>query len=80
MRLTRTAPRYTVIAGIAALSMPSSEYRTSDRGEAAQASAMPSRKFFFTRPARLLGVEAGSFTELAIMDSCAPASARAVGD
>src|SRR5688500_7140658 len=52
MRLTSSAPRYTAIGGMAALNMPSSEYRTSDLGEAAHANARPCRRFFRTRCAR----------------------------
>src|SRR6185503_18100837 len=52
MRFTRVAPRYTEIGGIAELSMPSSEYRTSDFGDADQASSIPWRRFLRTRLAR----------------------------
>src|SRR6187399_1571589 len=53
IRFTSSAPRYTEIGGMAALSMPSSEYRTSEVGEAAQARAMPWRRFFRTLRARV---------------------------
>src|SRR5688500_10759552 len=42
------------MGGIAEFTMPSAEERISDRGEAAQARAMPSRRFLATRRARLL--------------------------
>src|SRR5688572_1078512 len=49
------------MGGIAELTMPSAENRISDFGEAAQASAMPRRRFLATRRARLVaGVSGGS--------------------
>ena len=41
------------MGGMAALSIPRTEYRMRDSGEAAQASAMPWLRFFLTRRARL---------------------------
>ena len=41
-----------MIGGIAAFTIPSSENLTSERGEAAQASAMPCLRFFLTLAAR----------------------------
>ena len=41
MRLTRADPRYTVIGGIVEFTIPSNEYLTSARGDAAHARAMP---------------------------------------
>src|SRR5580765_7959177 len=52
IRLTSTAPRYTAIGGIVALTMPRSEYLISELGDAAHASAIPWRRFFRTRWAR----------------------------
>ena len=40
------------MGGIAALTIPSTEYRISDIGEAAQARAMPCFRFFLTLCAR----------------------------
>jgi hypothetical protein len=51
IRFTRTDPRYTEIGGIAELMIPRTEYFTNERGEAAQARAIPWRRFFRTRSA-----------------------------
>src|SRR5436190_16810849 len=59
IRLTRADPRYTVIGGIVELTIPSSEYFTSELGDAAHASAIPCRRFLRTRRARPLVMGGG---------------------
>jgi hypothetical protein len=56
--LTSVAPRYTDVGDIVAFTMPSSENLTSDRGDAAQASEIASRRFLRTRCARLEAMDA----------------------
>ena len=58
IRLTSVEPRYTVIGGIAELTIPSKEYLTRAPGDAVQASAIPCRRFLRTRRALPFVLEA----------------------